>query len=198
MTATNVQTSPDFALNTGIVRVQAALHKAFITTDEVNTGRYSYKYVSLPELLTIVTPLLHENGLIAKFNTDLDNGCNVINVSITHVETGLRAISDWNLGASPNDFKVSGANFTYYFRRLLMGLLGIHPEDDETEQVATGQRYNAPPMPPMPPMSHMPQGFPQGVPQGVPQMPPPAQPNVQQPVHTPSAPPQFRYANPPQ
>jgi hypothetical protein len=216
MTSTNVQTSTNKALNSGIMCVQAALHKAFVTTDEVNTRSYSYKYVSLPELLIVVTPLLHENGLIATFNTALDGAGNVINVSITHVETDVRAVASWNLGMSPNDFKVSGGNFTYYFRRLLMALLGIHPEDDETEQEANSQHggYQASQKPPMPPMPPMPQRFPQGVPQGyqgqqavpqavpqgVPQMPPPVQQNVQQqqPVHMPSAPPQFQYTNPPQ
>lgn len=199
-----------------ISAVQLELSGKFVTTDTVNVGKYSFQYVPLPELLNTVTPILAKVGLTAFFTLAAEPVGNVVSVKIVHGETGYFTVSDINLGAPKADFKQTGGDLTYYYRRLLMGLLGIHPEPDETEQV-TGQ----PNMPPFPFPPQAPPQFnqqPQMQPQIQPPMPlqqyapapnqqpqfnqgqsptqAPAQPPMQQPQHTASQPPQFTYARP--
>lgn len=183
-----------------IAAVQSELHGKFVTTDEVNTGKYQYQYVSLPELLNIITPVLHKQGLVAMYETRVIDGYNVLNVRVIYIADGDYVSTAWNLGAPQQDFRTSGGHLTYYYRRLLMGLLGIHPENDETESAAPQMQMRAPQgLPPLP--GNMPQMPPQQAPQYAPQSVPPQyaqtpapQQMPQQQQHVASQPPQFRYA----
>lgn len=196
--ATSTKSQNDAAtVHAAIAAVQSELLGKFVTTDEVNAGRYSYKYVSLPELLSTVTPLLHSHGLVAFYHTSQHADSNTLCVNVVQITSGAVVTATWNLGAVQADFKNSGAVLTYYYRRLLMGLLGIHPEEDETEQVVNAPRFAPPPQgvfapPPFaaaPPQAPAPFALP------APMAPPMAPP---QPPHVPSAPPQFNYQRPPQ
>jgi hypothetical protein len=180
-------TNTRLPLHAAIAKVQTALHGKFTTTDEVHAGKYSFKYVSLPELLLILTPLLADAGLTAYYVTSVEAGINMLNVQLTHIESGESTTAVWCMGATPSDFKQSGALLTYMYRRLLMGLLGIHPENDESESVKTADaapQFNAPFAPP-PQFSQQPPT----------QYAPPAQQQYAQPSaqHVASAPPQFNY-----
>jgi ERF superfamily len=202
---------PNQALFASIANVQADLVNKFVTTDVANVGKYTYKYVSLPELLTMLTPILHDNGLFTYYTTHTfdnytANSVNVLNVYVAHIDSGGCVHAAWNLGTVQSDFRTSGGHLTYYYRRLLMGLLGLHPEEDETE--VRPQAFNAPQG--MPPMPQMPHGVPQfnqvqqhaQLPANPPMPPqfqqaPPAQYAQQQPPaqqRQASAPPQFNYA----
>jgi len=193
-----------------ISRVQMELHGAFTTTDEVNTGKYSYKYVSLPELLNTVTPLLAKHGLVALYYTSTtEAGANEISVQLHHIDSNMSLDAHWCFGSNNADFRASGAMLTYFYRRLLMGLLGIHPEDDDSESADLPKPANGiPNMPPPPPFAG---GFnnQQQAPQQ--QMPPQQMPQFQQAAqqqqhyqqppqqqvsrHVASAPPQYQYGN---
>lgn len=192
--------SNESTTNTNILAViravQEDLRDSFVTTDIADTGKYRFKYVSLPELLSIVTPLLHAQGCVAYATCSSVGGVDTITVTIAPVEKNHAMLSSSATLHTTANFQQTGAQFTYLYRRLLMGLLGIHPEDDESEMANA-----APSVAPAPPwmQNNAQQQAPQYPQQQQQQRPPAPQPAPQPTAAPPSnAMPRFQYAAPQQ
>jgi hypothetical protein len=198
MSESNTNTTTNTNILAVIRAVQEDLRDSFVTTDIADTGKYRFKYVSLPELLSIVTPLLHAQGCVAYATCAAVGGVDVITVTIAPVEKNHAMLSSSATLHTTANFQQTGAQFTYLYRRLLMGLLGIHPEDDESEMA----NASTAPVAPAPPwMQNTQQQAPQYAQQQAPQQqrPPAPQPAPQPPAaQPPNAMPRFQYAPPQQ
>lgn len=145
------------------------------TDSEVSTKYYTYKYLSHNGLLDYIRPVLEEFGLYLDQGLTVKDGKDIENLKITHAETGestgaqclihnmkdvAKTVSA-HLDGSTNqdnvkdaqtlisnlkeDYRAWGAELSYKRRHLLLAKLGLHPDDDTTEQdTATASKEYTP------------------------------------------------------
>jgi len=94
----------------------------------VSFNNTRYKYATLPNVLKIVRPLLAENKLMVYWIMDGD----VLKCVLRDVK-GTNFIESTTTVPTSTNPKVYGANITYLKRYLLLGLLGIMPDEDDSE-----------------------------------------------------------------
>lgn len=96
-------------------------------------GTYSYKYADLSDILSAVSPILHNHGLVLYHKTEVtDHGTKLITIfrnedCMTESELMLPN------GLTPHEL---GSALTYYRRYSICNLLGIVAEDDDDGQSA--------------------------------------------------------------
>ena len=133
------------------------------TDSTANTKTYNYKYLSYDGLLCIIRPILDECGLYLDQGTTVIDGKDVEHLKIVHGETGeateakclinnMKDISksiivnaDANthydnvkdmqtlISTLREDYRSWGAELSYKKRHLLLAKLGLHPDDDNSE-----------------------------------------------------------------
>lgn len=134
------------------------------TDSEVNTGRYRYKFLSHKGLLSIIRPVLDKYGLYLDQGLTVIDGKDVEQLKIVHGETGESTdaqciinntrdveksvtINATNNTSEENardlqalisnlreDYGTWGAELSYKRRHLLLSKLGLHPDDDTSEE----------------------------------------------------------------
>lgn len=94
---------------------------------EVNTGKFSYTYASLPAILRIVLPVLHKHGLYLMQSFD-DSGRLTTTIGDTFGEVRESVLPmPTPMQMTPQDY---GKVVTYMRRYALTAFLGLAPDDD--------------------------------------------------------------------
>ena len=100
------------------------------------TSGYGYSYSSLPEIFTVINPILKKNGLgFSQLLGTNDLGANTIETVIFHAETGESLSSTMIIPndvtlKGMNEFQVMGSAITYYRRYSLSAILGLVTDKD--------------------------------------------------------------------
>ena len=114
---------------------------------------YNYQYIPLEEMLSVIQPVLHQNGLLLiQPPTSTCDGVSIILTRLIHVETGQEITSELvpflpeNMGNKPM-FTWAGS-FTYGRRYAIKMLLGIEPDMDtnteDPKELEKEQKKNKP------------------------------------------------------
>lgn len=97
---------------------------------------YAYDYAKLEDILKVVTPTLHKNGLVVIQTIDTDEIRNIPSVKtiLAHTDSAesiesVTPVAEVKLG-SMNTYQSLGSGITYMRRYSLAGILGICPDDD--------------------------------------------------------------------
>lgn len=101
-----------------------------------NSKGYGYDYAKLEDIIKVVTPTLHKNGLVVIQMIDSDEVKNIpsIRTILAHTDSAesiesVTPVTEIKLG-SMNTYQSLGAGITYMRRYSLAGILGISPDDD--------------------------------------------------------------------
>ena len=101
-----------------------------------NSKGYGYDYAKLEEIIKVVTPTLHKNGLVVIQIIDTDEIRNIPSVKtiLAHTDSGesiesVTPVAEVKLG-SMNTYQSLGSGITYMRRYSIAGILGICPDDD--------------------------------------------------------------------
>jgi hypothetical protein len=103
-----------------------AIHKG----DTADTGKYSYSYASLPDIISQVRPILAEHGFAVTQSVTTIDGDMAVTTVVSHVD-------GWDLEYGPlclpagNTPQQAGSAITYGRRYGLAAALGIAPDDDD-------------------------------------------------------------------
>ena len=111
---------------------------------------YNYQYTPLEEMLSVIQPVLHQNGLILiQPPTSTCDGVSIILTRLIHVESGQEITSELpiflpeDMGNKP--MFTWGGSLTYGRRYAIKMLLGIEPDmDTNTEEVEVIEKKNKP------------------------------------------------------
>ena len=99
-------------------------------TERVSTGKFSYSYAALPDIIDSVRQVLHENGLaVAQAAVTHDGGVGV-STAIYHTAGHSEYFGPLLLPTGSNAQEV-GSALTYARRYALCAALGIAAEDDD-------------------------------------------------------------------
>ena len=95
----------------------------------------NYKYAPLPDIMTVINPLLRKHGLGFTQLIQQNAAANVIETRLFHCETGQALVSFAAIRSGVdlhgmNPYQVDGAGITYYRRYALSAILGIVTETD--------------------------------------------------------------------
>jgi len=105
-----------------------------ITKDQSNP-HFKSQYYDINDLLRMVEPILHKNGLMVL--QPIKDG--LIHTFIIDIETGDKVESSYVLEHNPNPQKI-GSEITYFRRYLLSSLLSLQAEDDDGNKASTPQK----------------------------------------------------------
>jgi len=101
-----------------------------------NSKGYGYDYAKLEDIIKVVTPTLHKNGLVVIQTIDTDEVRNIPSVKtiLAHTDSGesiesVTPVAEVKLG-SMNTYQSLGSGITYMRRYSIAGILGISPDDD--------------------------------------------------------------------
>ena len=111
---------------------------------------YNYQYTPLEEMLSVIQPVLHQNGLILiQPPTSTCDGVSIILTRLIHVETGQEITSELpiflpeDMGNKP--MFTYGGSLTYGRRYGVKMILGIEADMDcNTEPVEVIEKKNKP------------------------------------------------------
>lgn len=103
-------------------------------------GKFSYKYLSLPALMDLVTPILGQNKLGITQPTRQADGGVCVETVLLH-ESGQWISGETFIPAGSGDNRASlaqayGSGITYARRYGLLSLLGVVADDDDDAQTA--------------------------------------------------------------
>jgi hypothetical protein len=118
---------------------------------------FNYQYTPLEEMLSVIQPVLHQNGLLLiQPPTSTCDGVSIILTRLIHVETGQEITSELpiflpeNMGNKP--MFTWGGSLTYGRRYAIKMILGIEPDmDTNTEPVEEIAKKNPPAVKTAPP-----------------------------------------------
>ena len=111
---------------------------------------YNYQYTPLEEMLSVIQPVLHQNGLLLiQPPTSTCDGVSIILTRLIHVETTQEITSELpiflpeDMGKKP--MFTYGGSLTYGRRYAIKMILGIEPDMDcNTEPVEVIEKKNKP------------------------------------------------------
>ena len=111
---------------------------------------FNYQYTPLEEMLSVIQPVLHQNGLLLiQPPTSTCDGVSIILTRLIHVETGQEITSELpiflpdDMGKKP--MFTYGGSLTYGRRYAVKMILGIEPDMDcNTEPVEEIAKKNPP------------------------------------------------------
>jgi len=118
---------------------------------------YNYQYTPLEEMLSVIQPVLHQNGLLLiQPPTSTCDGVSIILTRLIHVETTQEITSELpiflpeDMGKKP--MFTYGGSLTYGRRYAIKMILGIEPDMDcNTEPVEVIEKKNKPAVKTAPP-----------------------------------------------
>jgi len=118
---------------------------------------YNYQYIPLEEMLSVIQPVLHQNGLLLiqppttayRGGEVTDDGVTIIVTRLIHIDSGQEISSELpiflpeDMGNKP--MFTWGGSLTYGRRYAIKMLLGIEPDMDcNTEEVEVIEKKNKP------------------------------------------------------
>lgn len=109
-----------------------------------DTGKYSYSYAPLEELVPLLLPLLAEHGLAYSAVPDMHEGVFVLRASLLH-ESGEVREGNYPLVDPKSSPQSIGSAITYARRYALTALTGVAPggEDDDGAKAETAVKTEA-------------------------------------------------------
>ena len=96
-----------------------------------NTGKYTYNYARLEDVLKAVQEPLAEQDLVLSQPIVVIDGMLVIHNVITCLRTGIQINMGGPGSQVKNDPQAAGSTITYYRRYSLLSLFGIKQDDDD-------------------------------------------------------------------
>jgi ERF superfamily len=108
--------------------------KAFdpVVKNNVNPA-FKSRYADLGSVIDAITPALHAHGLVLVQRFTMDGGGPILATDLIHAASGERLTSAVAIACKdPLDPQRMGSAITYYRRYSLLALLGIAPEDDDS------------------------------------------------------------------
>ena len=119
---------------------------------EARTKGHHGKYLSLPDLLTAVRPVLNKHQVVLTQTGEIGDGEHVLVTKLLDTETaGVIERSEWPLseGKGKTADQDIGKSMTYARRYALLGLLGICADDEDPDDKAK-PRVKSKPAPAVP------------------------------------------------
>lgn len=131
-------------INEALLKIQKELTSMDIKAESTaNTGKFSFKYSSLPDLLKLVRPLFDKYNILLEQDTTVSrDGLEMLRLRLTHVASGQYTESLSLLSQEYEDYKGWGGENTYKRRYMLMGKLGIFPCKDNSEEKSYSKTYS--------------------------------------------------------
>ena len=96
-----------------------------------DTGKYTYKYAELGDVLRAVKDALHAEGLSLSQPVQVRDNLQYVDILITDVETGQYLMFPGTAHALERDPQAMGSALTYGRRYTLTSLFGMEVEDDD-------------------------------------------------------------------
>ena len=96
----------------------------------VNTGTFTYKYASLPDIFDLVNPVLRRHDLVLSQSVGGTEGTVAIETRIAHKSGHVERYGPLVMKVSA-DPKAVGSAITYARRYALCAALGIAPDEDD-------------------------------------------------------------------
>lgn len=103
-----------------------------------DTGRYSYSYADLAQVIDLTRPVLARHGLAAVQDVQMNDGHLYVWTYILH-SSGDQMTFGPITGRSGGDWQQLGAAITYCRRYALMAALGLAAEGEDTDAAVNGQ-----------------------------------------------------------
>jgi len=124
-------------IHTAFAKAQSEFPK--LSKDATNPF-FKNKYVSLDNILEVVIPILHSNGLYLTQSpvSNHEEGIGV-HTSIVHAETGEMIQGSFMLPLAKQDPQGAGSAITYARRYALQSILGLNFEDDDDANHASNK-----------------------------------------------------------
>lgn len=98
---------------------------------------FKSKYAGLPQVLEVVLPILHKNGLYIS-QSPYSEGNNVgVKTKIIHVESGDMFEESFVMPLAKADPQGAGSAITYGRRYALISMLGLNVDEDDDANLAT-------------------------------------------------------------
>lgn len=104
----------------------------------VDTGTFSYKYATLPDILALVRPVLHARHLSFSQSVSGERGEIAVETRIYHSGGHVEVFGPLVLNGG--DAKAAGSAITYARRYALTAALGIAPDEDDDGAQASQRR----------------------------------------------------------
>jgi len=133
MPSNNIETT----IHTAFAKAQSEFPK--ISKDATNPF-FKNKYVSLDNILEVVLPILHKNGLYLTQSPWTDDRGIGVATKIVHAESGEEEQSCFTLPLAKQDPQGAGSAITYARRYSLQAMLGLNFEDDDDANRASGKK----------------------------------------------------------
>lgn len=121
-------------IHTSFAKAQSEFPKV---NKEANNPFFKNKYASLDNILEVVLPILHKNGLYLTQGPVSDERGVGVNTSVTHVVSGDSIENVFTLPLAKQDPQGAGSAITYARRYALQSILGLNFEDDDDANVAS-------------------------------------------------------------
>ena len=125
--------------------MQTTLHTAFakaqtefpLVKKTDSNPFFKSKYAGLPNVLEVVLPILHKNGLYLTQSPISDGERIGVQTTITHAESGDFIFGSFTMQLSKNDPQGAGSAITYARRYSLVAMLGLNVDEDDDGNLAT-------------------------------------------------------------
>ena len=104
-------------------------------TETADTGRFSYNYAALPDVIGALVPVLHKHGIVVTQPTMHTEYGTTLGTRLHHVASGTH-IEATALMPAPEDPQAWGSAMTYFRRYCLLSICGVAPDDDDDGQRA--------------------------------------------------------------
>jgi hypothetical protein len=132
------------AFNKALAEAQGEF-PAIAKTQTADAGSYTYTYVDLAKIFSVVLPILSKHGLSVLQPLESLNGVASIRTIVRHRD-GEAIASSWPLGELPQNQQQRGSIISYNRRYALMSFLGIAAaeEDDDANSVASAPTSSPP------------------------------------------------------
>lgn len=104
-----------------------------------NNPFFKSKYAGLPQVLEVVLPILHKNGLTIS-QSPCSEGNNVgVKTKIIHAESGEIMEESFVMPLAKADPQGAGSAITYGRRYALISMLGLNVDEDDDGNVGSGK-----------------------------------------------------------
>lgn len=105
------------------------------------------KYAGLPNVLEVVLPILHKNGLYV-VQSPINEGDRIgVKTIITHAESGESLEGSFTVNLAKNDPQGAGSALTYCRRYALVSMLSLNVDEDDDGNSASHKPATATPKP---------------------------------------------------
>jgi ERF superfamily len=141
------------SIHAALFEIRKALNYRVHKGAKANAGQYSYQFADYPSLIELVAPLLEAHNILHLAYGDGDK----LVVELYHIPSGtaVKSVRGFSIvhnrmtGYNKNgdvvlegiDFQHVGKNDTYFYRTMLINLLGLAADKDDDGESTYKSRY---------------------------------------------------------